>query len=97
MCIRDSYWENSWTASLQVYSGICVGISESVDANDAPVTTAQFSGPLAKLDDSKPLTLTQEWLQGIDSSDTFLDKVHLSNEVQWGTKVGGKPSTRKTT
>ena len=77
------YYSNSWTAQLQIYSGKCTGVSEGV-GGDGLVTSAEFSGPLTKVDDSSPLVISKSSQRNLLSTDTFMDYAHLAREIQFG-------------
>ena len=81
------WWSGSWTTPLQAYHGRCIAVQEGVASSGQTATVAEFAGPLAKLSDLEPLIMTPENLRQRDSSDNFLDYVHVARNLQWGKLV----------
>ena len=81
------FYNESWTDSITIYKGKCVEVISTVDENNGQVTITEFAGPLTKLDVNSPLKLTKANLAQRNSSDTFLNYIAISRDLQFGKKV----------
>ena len=79
---------SGWTNALKVYQGICTGVT-SGPGSGGIITSATFAGPLAKLDDASPLTISRSAQRQRLSTDSFLDEAHIAQDIQFGKLVEG--------
>lgn len=85
--IGKTYWYNrAWTAPLTIFTGRCVQVISS-GAPGGQVTVASFAGELVRIDDNPPLKLTRANLKQRNQSDTLLDYVTRTLDLQFGKKV----------
>ena len=68
---------------LSIFEGRCVGVSTGY-TEQGFLTTAKFSGPLAKLDDSLSVLLTDAAQRQIAHGDTSLQYIHQTRQLEWG-------------
>ena len=83
-----SFWhKQKWTPSVTIYTGICIQVLSTEGTDGGQITVGEFAGPLVRLEDNPPIKLTRANLKKRSQSDTYLDYVHISRNLQFGKKV----------
>ena len=75
--------DNTFSAALLVYKGLCNSVVDSV-GSEGPVLTARFSGQLSNLRSKNIFTTTPNNQSKRDSEDTCFAHCHNNFRLYWG-------------